>query len=232
MKVAILACGEYREFEKAVKSWEFLNQLDCDVYISTWNKSKQLIDIGNYKELIVTKEMIKNHIPNAFIEIQSPDYNMNNINKMVFHIKNSLKMLKQKNYQYDKVLLIRMDLFLKINSEKNFLYFLELNEMNSLYGCGCGIFIDNKGNYNLNNDTLIYGDYNYVVNFIENLPNYIHNIHVDFGNTIKKCGYNFISDVKILTQVVRPKCKNDNLTINYLNQMNLDYVDLISKINI
>ena len=41
MKTAIFVYGQYRDFDVVVKSWNFLNDLDCDVYFSTWDKSYQ-----------------------------------------------------------------------------------------------------------------------------------------------------------------------------------------------
>jgi hypothetical protein len=232
MKTAVLICGEYREFDKAVKSWKFLHQLDCDVYISTWNTSNQLLDKELYKSFDVNEILIKKHIPNAIIDIVDSkiNYELNNPNKMVFHMKNILNLLRNVDIIYDKILFIRMDLYVEINHEKEFKYLHDLNETNIIYGCGCGLTIDKDGKLNLNNDTLLYGDYDNIIKFIKNLPDYIHNIHIDFGTTIKKIGCNFKNDDKILSQVVRPKCIDELITIPYLNQMNLDYIDLLKNI--
>jgi len=70
MKTAVLVSGMYREFDIAVKSWKFLNDLDCDVYFSTWKKSVQsstVLDIHIDED--VTEDMILKHIPNAKIKI-------------------------------------------------------------------------------------------------------------------------------------------------------------------
>ena len=40
MKVGVMVYGQYRDFEIAVKSWNFLDN-GYDFYFSTWDKSKQ-----------------------------------------------------------------------------------------------------------------------------------------------------------------------------------------------
>jgi hypothetical protein len=40
MEVAVMVYGQYRDFEIAVKSWNFLDS-GYDFYFSTWNNSKQ-----------------------------------------------------------------------------------------------------------------------------------------------------------------------------------------------
>ena len=41
MRIAVFVYGMYREFDRAVPSWNFINDLNCDVYVSSWNHSKQ-----------------------------------------------------------------------------------------------------------------------------------------------------------------------------------------------
>jgi len=41
MRAAVLINGECRELPIAIKSWKFLDEIDCDVYVSTWDKSIQ-----------------------------------------------------------------------------------------------------------------------------------------------------------------------------------------------
>ena len=65
MKIAALVYGEYREFEKAVKSWDIFKNLDIDYYFSTWNTSQQTCkDLGIDKKIDVNHEMINNFYPN------------------------------------------------------------------------------------------------------------------------------------------------------------------------
>ena len=41
MKIAVIVYGMYREFDIAVKSWNFIDDSDFDFYFSTWSKSIQ-----------------------------------------------------------------------------------------------------------------------------------------------------------------------------------------------
>ena len=82
MKTAVLVSGMCRQFDIAVKSWKFLNDLDCDVYFSTWKKSVQSSKVLNmYIEEDITEDMILEHIPNAKVKI----YDVNNFDFSCCH---------------------------------------------------------------------------------------------------------------------------------------------------
>ena len=63
MKTAVLVSGMYREFDIAVKSWNFLKDIDCDIYFSTWEKSVQNSEILNIhiEEHIQTSSSTNSH---------------------------------------------------------------------------------------------------------------------------------------------------------------------------
>ena len=70
MKVAVFVYGEYRDFDILVKTWDFLKDLDCDVYMSTWDYSYQENHIlGYFVEKQVTENMILDYVPNAKFKI-------------------------------------------------------------------------------------------------------------------------------------------------------------------
>jgi hypothetical protein len=99
MKLAVLVYGMYREFDIVVKSWDFLNNIDSDVYFSTWDTSKQKnIRLGITIDEEVTEERIKKHIPNATTSVQSENKftELSNSQKLMYHWKNCLKMVKLK----------------------------------------------------------------------------------------------------------------------------------------
>ena len=47
-KMAVLINGEFREFDIAIKSWKFINEIDCDIYVSTWDKTIQINILANH----------------------------------------------------------------------------------------------------------------------------------------------------------------------------------------
>ena len=116
MKTAVLVSGMCRQFDIAVKSWKFLNDLDCDVYFSTWKKSVQsskVLDI--HIEEDITEDMILEHIPNAKIKIYdvndfdfSGDVGYHN-DKHLFLMKSSLNMIKESSLEYDLLIMTRPD---------------------------------------------------------------------------------------------------------------------------
>jgi hypothetical protein len=114
MKTAVLVSGMYREFDIAVKSWNFLKDIDCDIYFSTWEKSVQNSEILNiHIEEHITEDMILKHIPNAKVKI----YNVNDFDfsgdvgyhndKHLFLLKSSLNMIKESGIDYDLLIMTR-----------------------------------------------------------------------------------------------------------------------------
>jgi len=107
MKIAILVYGMYREFDIAVTSWNFLSKFDCEVYFSTWSRSKQKnkkLDIIIDEE--VTEKRILDHIKDANVLILDDVFSeLTNPEKMIFHWKSGLKMIKKSGFfgKYDLI---------------------------------------------------------------------------------------------------------------------------------
>lgn len=135
MAFAVLICGEYREFDIAVQSFNFLRDLDCDVYFSTWNVSEQNNPgLNFYLKEEITEERIRQHLPNATISILNvDDYNLeHNQPKMVTHWKNAIRMCNESGKSYDSVMIIRPDVhFYNDNPSESLLTY---NEPDRLYG--------------------------------------------------------------------------------------------------
>jgi hypothetical protein len=143
MSIAVLVCGEYREFDIAVKSWSFLNDLNCDVYFSTWNKSIQVCEgLNIYLDEDVTEERILSHIPTAtvsvlneydhFPKIEGFDPQINT-NKMIFHWKKCLEMVRNSGKQYDQIMIMRPDNY-QTSKITNIDKFYSYREKDRVYG--------------------------------------------------------------------------------------------------
>jgi hypothetical protein len=135
MKLAVLVYGMYREFDIAVKSWDFLNHIDSDVYFSTWDKSVQKNNRLNITiDEEVSEERIKKHIPNAVTSVQSEDgfMDLTNPQKLIYHWKNCLKMVKESGKEYDLIMITRPDTY-KVISEPHHRIF-NYNKPNTVYG--------------------------------------------------------------------------------------------------
>ena len=129
MKTAVLVFGMLREYDKVMVNWELDKYLDCDYYFSTWNYSKEKYDnfcgeeVDNYREYIVTEELIKSLFPNAICSI----LNENDIftkdavsySKMFFHWKNCYKLMIESKKEYDLILLVRPDCEIIIHNRYN-----------------------------------------------------------------------------------------------------------------
>jgi hypothetical protein len=143
MKYAVLVCGEYREFDICVKSWDFLEKLDCDVYFSTWNKSIQICEgLNIHLDEDITEEKILNHLPNATVSIlnetdyfpkmEKYDADQNSL-KMGFHWKNALKLVREGGKEYDMIMIMRSDCY-QTNPITNIDYFNNLKTDDRIYG--------------------------------------------------------------------------------------------------
>ena len=133
MKYAILINGEYRQFKEAVRTWKFKDELDCDFYVSTWNRSFQYNSkLGIDLNEIITEEDILKYLPNANINI-ADQYNLDyedetgNIPKvyipfiaMKYHWQQCLKQLENSNKHYDTVVIMRSDLWLEHDNWESF----------------------------------------------------------------------------------------------------------------
>jgi hypothetical protein len=123
MKIAVIVYGMYREFDIAVKSWDFLNRFDCDVYFSTWSKSLQKNKkLGIIINEDVNEERILRHIPNAKISIIDDNFDdLLRSEKMIFHWKRALDMLLKSSIKYDYIILSRSDNYIHFNIDENFI---------------------------------------------------------------------------------------------------------------
>lgn len=188
MKLAVLVYGMYREFDTVVKSWDFLNNIDCDVYFSTWNVSKQKnTRLGIVVDEEVTEERIKKHIPNAIVSVQSEDTftELANPQKLIYHWKNCLKMVKDSGIKYDLIMLTRPDSYKVISQPHQRLF--KYNKPNTIYGLDKIIF--NNGEPFIQ-DIFFIGNFDVISNLIETIPSTITAIHRDLSKHILDLGYN------------------------------------------
>ena len=229
MKTAVLVCGQYRQFEQAYKSWKFLEQLDCDVFVSTWNKSKQLYDVGKYIEFDVNEEMISTKIKTKLIDIvDEKNYeDFNNSEKMVFHSKNCLKNVLNSNFEYDFFLYIRMDLYVENTNINQYYLFYSFNKKNKIYGDGCGLVYGENNEPLFNNDTFFFGKTESIIKLIDALPNTIKNAHADFGETFVKTELEFEQINFFRSQFIRPNILEENLNVDLINNKNNEYVEFV-----
>ena len=144
-RIAILVWGMLREFEYAHKTWKFLNDIEYDIFFSVWDKTfeeNKILDIDIKDD--VTRESILKYFPNATINIESEiDVNAaTNTKKMSYHWKKLFILTKLSDYEYDSVLLIRPDLYIKENNFSNFIKNFNKNHILGLseikHGCGPG----------------------------------------------------------------------------------------------
>ena len=201
MKVAVLVYGAYREFDIAVKSWRFLNEFDCDVYMSTSNVSK-LVDMKkisdsfsfenikivksddnyfekdvNIVEMDVTEEMITKYIPNAKITITNESDIEFDFKRKDYWVHNSNKMI----FHWKKCLSMLLESNIKYDSiiltraDNYYSEYYDFKEFNGLKKENTiyGLnYIHITGHDNyFLVDRFFYGNYKEMVKFIDSLPN-------------------------------------------------------------
>lgn len=216
MRLAILVCGEYREFEQAHRSWDFLTKTDNDVFFSTWDKSIQEnkgLDI--YIEENITEDKIKQFLPNAFISIVDNSINTslpNNTHRMHYHWKNSLRLLEESGNNYTHVILTRPDIFYYNHNEEYYDYDVKIKS-DRLYG-GERIVLVGNNVFGVD-DTYFLGKYETIKEFIIELPIETE-MHQGLAKYIINKGW-FIEQLHMGTAIVRANCKE-------LSQINMQSV--------
>jgi hypothetical protein len=134
MKTAVLIWGEFREFENAHKSWNFLNLLDYDVYFSTWETSHEInekLNIDLFEN--ITKDKILKYFPTAVINIE-PQFFSKPPAKVVHHWRKLFNMAYMSGINYDNVILIRPDIVLDELHESFELIINNLTDERIIYG--------------------------------------------------------------------------------------------------
>jgi hypothetical protein len=218
MKLAILICGEYREFELAHCSWDFLTKTDNDVFFSTWNKSIQEnkgLDI--YIEEEITENKIKEFLPDAFISIVDNGVNKslhNNTHRMHYHWKSAFKMLEESGNEYTHIILTRPDIFYQNHREEYHDYDDKI-QSKVLYG-GERITLVGNNVFGVD-DTYFVGKYETIKEFITDLPIETE-MHHGLAQYIINKGW-FVNQLNMGTSIVRGNCRGlDELDMNVVGQ--------------
>jgi hypothetical protein len=134
MKTAVLIFGEYREFKNAHKTWKFLNNIDYDIYISTWNTSNDVNNVlGIDLHATIDETDILNYFPNAKISIKADTMYGMVSTKMIHHWRTLFNMMTVSDIEYDNVVLIRPDVYFD-NTDLIESLLTKLPNENVLYG--------------------------------------------------------------------------------------------------
>ena len=218
MRLAILVCGEYREFEQAHRSWDFLTKTDNDVFFSTWDKSIQEnkgLDI--YIEEEITEDKIKKYLPNAFISIVDSDVNAslpNNTHRMHYHWKNAFKVLEESGNNYTHIILIRPDNFYHNYTEDYNTFDIRIKP-DRLYG-NEKMCLTGKNEYSID-DTFFLGTFDVIKKFITNLPMDTP-MHQGLAQYVLKNDW-FIEDMNLSLAIIRANCRGlENIDLNIVGQ--------------
>ncbi len=220
-RIAVLVYGVYIEFGMAVRSWKFLNDLNCDVYFSTWNKSKKYspkLDVTSEYE--VTDELLTKFIPNInYIISDEKNYNFNlKIEKIKFHWQNCFDMIQNSNKKYDILMLMRPENYMSnIKSER----FLETDQEGKIFGLE-KIRIKPNGNYFVQ-DIFFVGNFEIMKDLLLSFPTETDDMHGNMAKQIlsKNLNLEVIENFNVMT--LRPNC-------NELKEEEINYENLWKKV--
>jgi len=215
MKTAVLVSGMCRQFDIAVKSWKFLNDLDCDVYFSTWKKSVQSSKVLNvHIEEDITEDTILEHIPSAKIKIYDVnDYDFSgdrafHNEKHLFLMKSSLNMIKESGIEYDMLIMTRPDNYSFYNYTPDFYH--SLIKEGVIYGL-TPIYITGRPStqeYYLV-EYYFMGHFETLFNVIDSLPTKMSgNIHTEFAREILKLDYYVVQLPDFDLKLIRPNVRD------------------------
>jgi hypothetical protein len=221
MNIGVLVYGMYREFDIAFQSWDFIKKMNCDVFFSTWSTSKQINKRLNITvDETVTPQRVLSKVPNASLSILEDNLrSYTNPEKMIFHWKNCLELVKKSGKKYDYLILTRPDNYILFNLTVNELR--NLSYENVIYGLD-NIVDDGKEKFI--QDIFFMGSYDSISKLINCVPsksnsegyNNIHNFlakHILLNNlTVEKVE-------KISATTVRPNARE--LTLQEINISNI-----------
>lgn len=231
MKIGIIVYGPLRQFDIASKTWGLFKNLNSDFYFSTWETSEQyhldyninLIEKfdGTYIKNYIPNSVIKIHDESKFVTCVEGKYNIN-IDKMIFHWKSGLEMIKNSKKLYDILILLRPDLYIDYHLPDESLF--NYNKPRTIYGMS-NIKItsinQNNGEYDyFVNDVFLMGNYEVMSNLITNSNNnFGSSIHTNLAKKILELRYfvDLIPTMKVVP--IRPISRR----YNDLGVIDVDY---------
>ncbi len=120
MKVAIVISGEYRTFSMCRPTMSFVDDLDNDIYVTTWDKSvlkSPYLNIDINED--ITLEKIKSDLGREAVSIEIEDLvkftsiveTKINQRKMTHRWYNGLQLVNNSRIEYDFICILRPDMF-------------------------------------------------------------------------------------------------------------------------
>jgi hypothetical protein len=215
MKIAVLVFGMYREFDIAIRSWDFIKKFKCDVYMSTWARSIQSSEVHRIVvDEIITKDTILKKLPTATVSVKNDILtDMSNAEKAVFHWKCGLNMIQKSNKVYDYLILTRTDNFIEFQLDHSDL--MKKTDKDTLYGLGEAQLSDNSTydtqgplhGYHVQ-DIFLMGNYYEMSNFIKKFPTkFSESTHYEMAKQISLQNLKFKSLDSVCCITIRPNCR-------------------------
>lgn len=154
MKIAIIISGEYRTFSLCRKTMAFLDDLDNDVYVTTWNFSSLKSDYLNIDiQQEITEELIKSDLNRDIIAIDIEDFNKfkGTAPTMLLMINRwcrGIELVAQSGKEYDYIFLTRPDMFFHTGMIRKKLKDAAVNWSKDIFYCSSSKGINNDVNLN------------------------------------------------------------------------------------
>lgn len=222
MKVAVLVYGEFREFDTVIKYWDFLDNFNHDIFLSTWDYSLQINNkLGIYRERFITDEMIKSILPNSkFSILKESDYfddhknitMKNSASRVSLHWKNCLRLLEESGGNYDFIILTRTDNFTVFNLTSEEIS--QLKRDNVIYGL-TSVYLCSPKEFFVQ-DMFFIGDFKNMSNFIKTIPVDLSGLHHGLSEHIINSNL-YVEPIERGVNVTpyRPNCLYTNLKLDF-----------------
>lgn len=212
MKIAVFIYGEFREFDTVIKYWDFLDKINHDIYLSTWDYSLQINEkLGIFREKHINEDMIKSILPNCeFSILKESDYFedtedikiKNRSWRVSVHWKKCLELLEKSGKEYDFIMLTRTDNFTiyRLNDE----LLSQLNRIDTVYGLSY-IYLQAPKKFFVQ-DMFFLGDFKIMSNFIKTFPEYPISLHEGISEHIMDLNLYIEPIGHVNVTAFRPNC--------------------------
>jgi hypothetical protein len=118
-KLALLIGGEYRNFSQQFPTWKFLDQIDYDIFMSTWSQSNvstdKLVVRPEWTRESITKEKILSVVGKTpiYLNVEHEINFEHRGNKQIYHWQRLLIALINLHKDYDYAIITRPDVEIK-----------------------------------------------------------------------------------------------------------------------
>lgn len=228
MKIAVLISGEYRMLDVCRPTMKFLDDLNTDVYVSTWDCTTYDFPMLNrsFDEKITTDKILKDLGRDAVIQIDSVGILSALSDKcgvyMMYRWQRGFELIKKSKIHYDYVIIVRPDLYIG--------WYDQLKDLHR-FDNALGVPWTRKADGFLN-DVFLISSYSKMLNLFDNLQisewiacTDTENWHQWWYQQALQLVGDIVEYQDMYITVCRPTAKS-SMTFDQLREIEIDWQDL------